>query len=198
MELWIATGNEHKMTEFKTLLRHYNLKLRAQNELPTFFQPPETGKTFLENAQIKARALKAVLGEAWVLAEDSGLVCEGLNGQPGVFSARYAGEKASDMENYSKVLQMMRIRSPTNRAAHFNCTTVIISPQGEQFHFEGILKGQIAQGSKGTGGFGYDPIFTPEGETKTLAELGPAVKHQVSHRSKALQAAAELFKKIGS
>ena len=196
MDLWIATGNEHKITEFKTLLRHHTFKIRSQKELPTFFQPPENGKTFLENATIKAKALKAVLGEAWVLAEDSGIVCDGLNGQPGIFSARYAGENASDTENYLKILQMMKIRSPNNRAAHYNCTVVVLSPQNELSSFEGILKGQIAAKAQGITGFGYDPLFVPEGETKTLAELGVSFKHQVSHRSKALKLAENLFQKI--
>jgi XTP/dITP diphosphohydrolase len=195
-ELWIATGNEGKLTEFKTLLRHYDLQIHSQKELKSFFQPPENGKTFLENAQIKARALKAVLGEKWVLAEDSGIVCDGLNGQPGIFSARYAGENASDIENYLKVIQMMKIRSPTNRKAHYNCTTVIISPSGEMFHFEGVLSGQIASVARGTTGFGYDPVFIPDGETKTLAELGITYKHQVSHRSKALKLAEPIFQQI--
>src|SRR5688500_15994140 len=125
MELWIATGNEHKMTEFKTLLNKVNLTLRSQREISAFSQPPETGKTFLDNARIKAKSLHAVKSEDWVMAEDSGLVVEGLNGSPGVHSARYAGESATDLENNLKVLQMMKIRSSNNKTASFISVIVV-------------------------------------------------------------------------
>lgn len=192
MDLWVATGNSHKMTEFKMLLNRSTLNLRSQKELPAFSAPPETGKTFTDNARIKAKALHAVRPDTWVMAEDSGLVCEGLNGSPGVYSARYAGEKATDVENNAKVLQMMKIRSASNRAAKFVSVIVVRSPEGEEFVFEGELKGRVAEAQKGADGFGYDSVFIPEGEEKkTLAELGMAYKNRVSHRARAVQAMVE-------
>jgi non-canonical purine NTP pyrophosphatase (RdgB/HAM1 family) len=188
MELWIGTGNDHKLSEFKTLLHKLNLSIKSQKELPTFFSPPETGKTFADNARIKARALAAVQSDSWVMAEDSGLVVEGLAGSPGVYSARYAGEMATDVENNLKVLQMMRIRSPVNRQASFVSVIIVRSPEKEEFVFEGSLKGKISETMKGTDGFGYDSIFIPEGETKTIGELGQAHKNRISHRARAIDA----------
>jgi XTP/dITP diphosphohydrolase len=192
MDLWVASGNSHKLTEFKMLLnRQTNLALHSQKEIGAFSAPPETGKTFLDNARIKARSLYAVKPDQWIMAEDSGLVCEGLNGSPGVYSARYAGEKATDVENNLKVLQMMKIRSPFNRAASFVSVIVVLSPTKEEFIFEGQLKGKVSDVMKGTDGFGYDSIFIPDGETKTMAELGMAFKNKVSHRAKAINAMME-------
>lgn len=192
MDLWIATGNSHKMTEFKMLMNKVSVNFHSQKEISAFSAPPENGKTFVENARIKAKALHSVKPDQWVMAEDSGLVCEGLNGSPGIYSARYAGEKATDVENNLKVLQMMKIRSAGNRAAHFVSSIVVRSPKGEEFVFEGQLKGKVTEAMKGTEGFGYDSIFIPEGETsKTMAELGMAYKNKVSHRARAIQAMLE-------
>lgn len=176
------------------LLASANLTLRSQKELPTYFSPPETGKTFLENAKIKAKSLSAVKPDQWVMAEDSGICAEGLNNQPGIYSARYAGETATDVENTAKLLQMLRIRSPMKREASFFSCIVVRNPSGEEFCFEGKLSGKITEAARGNTGFGYDPVFIPEGETKTLAELGDAFKNRISHRAKALQAALHLFK----
>jgi XTP/dITP diphosphohydrolase len=192
MDLWIATGNSHKMTEFKMLMNKVNVNFRSQKEIAAFTAPPENGKTFTDNARIKAKSLHAVKSDQWVMAEDSGLVCEGLNGSPGIYSARYAGDNATDVENNLKVLQMMKIRSSGNRAAHFVSVVVVKSPTGEEFVFEGQLKGLISDAIRGTDGFGYDSIFIPEGETsKTMAELGMAYKNKVSHRAKSIQAMVE-------
>jgi len=189
LELWVATGNRGKLNEFKMLLHHLEpagLEIHAQSELPVFSPPPENGQTFLENARIKARALKAVKPGTWVVAEDSGLCVEGLNGLPGIHSARYAGPKASDSENVAKLLKMMTLRPMPNRKAAFVCTLVVYDPNGNEHVFEGRLEGEIATSARGTQGFGYDPVFIPEGETKTLAELGLAYKNKVSHRSRAI------------
>ncbi|MEQ1878909.1 MAG: RdgB/HAM1 family non-canonical purine NTP pyrophosphatase [Bdellovibrionia bacterium] len=192
MDLWLATGNGHKMTEFKMLMNRVNVNFHSQSEIPAFTAPPETGKTFTDNARIKVKALHSVKSDQWVMAEDSGLVCNGLNGSPGIYSARYAGDKATDVENNLKVLQMMKIRSSENRAAHFVSVVIVRSPTGEEFVFEGELKGRISDAMRGTEGFGYDSIFIPEGEEKkTLAELGQAHKNKVSHRAKAIQAMVE-------
>lgn len=192
MELWIATGNKGKLAEYKILLRELaDLKIFSQADLPSFTPRPEDGKTFEENARIKAKTLKAVKNNVWVLGEDSGLVVEGLNGLPGIHSARYAGPKASDSENVAKLLKMMALKPMANRNAKFVCSTVIYTPTGEEWLFTGEMKGSISTKPAGLHGFGYDPVFIPEGQTQTLAELGTGYKTQHSHRSLALKSFLE-------
>lgn len=186
MELWLATSNPGKLQEIKTLLSELPISIHAQNELPVYASPPETGDTFLANARIKAKSMQAMKREAWVLADDSGLECRGLNNLPGIHSARYAGEKATDKENVAKLLKMLQIRT-TDRHAEFKSVLVAYSPNGEEFVFEGTLKGTIAMKQSGTSGFGYDPVFMPEGQAKTLAELTLAEKNRISHRGQALR-----------
>lgn len=187
MQLWLATGNRGKLREFSALLRHLDLELHSQAELSTFYPPEESGSTFLDNARIKAKSLAAVKPGHWVFADDSGLTVEGLGGLPGVHSARYAGNNASDIENRSKLLKMMKIRSAQNRQAAFLAVIVLLSPEGQEFVFEGRLDGTISQKETGKGGFGYDPVFIPEGEERTLAEMEASEKNQVSHRSRATE-----------
>jgi len=196
MILWVATGNKGKLAEFKLLLKNLGFELKSQSELPTFFQPPENGQTFLDNARIKARALKSVVPEGdWVLADDSGICVEGLNNLPGVHSARYAGEKASSGENNAKLLKMLQIRSPQNRKAYFDCTLVLLSPNKEEQVFSGQVHGTIAPKETGKTGFGYDPLFIPEGHQKTFGEMTDAEKNVLSHRYQACQKLLEFFKK---
>lgn len=195
MELWLATGNKGKVNEYKLGLKELvDLKIFTQADLPSFTPRPEDGKTFLENAQIKARTLKSVKTGVWVLGEDSGLEVEGLNNFPGIHSARYAGPKASDSENVAKLLKMMTIRPIANRNAKFVCSTVVFTPMGDEWHFEGVMKGTISLKPAGQMGFGYDPVFVPEGQNQTLAELGPGFKNQHSHRAQALKSFLEKLK----
>ncbi len=196
MDLWIATTNKGKLTEFKVLLNSLpQFTLHSTSELPVFSPPPENGQTYLENARIKARSLKAVKPEAWVLADDTGIEVMGLgNKLPGVHSARYAGPNARDSENRAKLLKMMQIRNILDRSARFCCYLVVLNPQGEEWVFEGVLDGQIAtKESGGVYGFGYDSIFIPKGETKTLSELEPAYKNKNSHRALAVQSFIKRF-----
>lgn len=187
MNLWLATGNKGKLEEYKlTLNKVAEIKVYSQADLPHFTPKPEDGQTFLDNARIKAKSVKALKSSDWVLGEDTGLEVEGLNGLPGVHTARYAGPHARDSENVAKLLKMMQIRNVPNRQAQFKCVTVVLTPDNQEWVFEGVLKGQISQKVVGTMGFGYDPVFIPEGETKTLAELGPGYKIQKSHRAHAL------------
>jgi XTP/dITP diphosphohydrolase len=189
MELWIATGNAGKLREYQMQLKEIpDLKLHHQGEISGFSPRPEDGKTFLDNARIKAKTLKSVRSDVWVLGEDAGLEVAGIGGLPGIHSARYAGPKASESENVAKLLKMMQIRAVTDRSARFVCTSVFYTPDGTEWVFEGEMKGSIAKLPAGQHGFGYDPVFIPEGETKTLAELGSGYKVQHSHRSKALKA----------
>lgn len=187
MDLWIATGNKGKLEEYKLTLNKYpTIRLFSQADLPSFTPRPENGATFLDNARIKTKSVKAMKAAEYVLGEDSGLEVEGLNNLPGVHSARYAGPHARDSENVAKLLKMMQIRNVPTRAAQFKCTTVVYTPENEEWIFESAMKGTISPKVSGLMGFGYDPVFIPEGETQTLAELGPGYKIQKSHRALAL------------
>lgn len=192
-QLWIATGNQGKLNEFKMLFNKLPLELHSQKELSSFYPRPETGKTFLENAQIKTRSLHAVQNSHWVLGEDSGLEVIGLGNLPGIHSARYAGEKAADSENVAKLLKMMQLKAVQDRSAQFICSMLLISPSREEFVFDGVFKGTIAKAARGNQGFGYDTVFIPEGQTQTLAELGLAFKNQHSHRARACTLATEIL-----
>ena len=194
MELWLATGNKGKVEEIKNLLGDLSIELHTQDEMSFFSQPPEDGDSFEANARIKAKALHAMKPEAWVLADDSGIVVDGLGGLPGIHSARYAGPKAQPSENNAKLLKMMQLRSATNRKAHYHCTLIAIDPQGTEHVFEGKLEGEIAKAAKGQAGFGYDPVFKVLGEDRTVAEMSPGEKNAISHRSKALKAFIEVLK----
>ena len=195
MEIWVATGNKGKLQEIQLLLKDIpNLQLHSQGEIPGFSPRPEDATTFIANARIKTRTLKAVKNQHWVMGEDSGLEVFGLNNLPGVHSARYAGPKASDSENIAKLLKMMAIKPMSNRNARFVCHLVVFTPTGEEWNFEGEMKGQIAKAPAGNLGFGYDPVFIPEGQNKTLAELGPGFKNQHSHRAEALRKFLEKLK----
>ncbi len=194
MQIWIATGNKGKLEEYKlTLGKIPEFQIFSQADLPHFTPRPEDGATFLDNARIKAKSVKALKSEHWVLGEDSGLEVDGLNNLPGVHSARYAGAHARDSENVAKLLKMVQIRSSANRKAQFKCVTVVLTPDNQEWVFEAVMAGQIAFKATGVMGFGYDPVFVPDGETKTLAELGPAYKIQKSHRAKAF---AQLIAKL--
>lgn len=198
MQLWIATGNKGKFEEYKlTLSKVPEVQLFSQADLPHFTPRPEDGATFLDNARIKARSVKALKSEHWVLGEDAGLEVEGLNNLPGVHTARYAGPHARDSENMAKLLKMLQIRSAANRNAQFKCVSVVLTPDNQEWVFEGTFKGQIATRLSGTMGFGYDPVFVPEGETKSLAELGPGYKIQKSHRALALSQFLQKLRESG-
>lgn len=191
LELWIATGNRGKVIEFEMifdgLTKEGRIKIQTLADLETYYPPEETGQTFLDNARIKARSLKAMKPGSWIVAEDSGLMVEGLNGLPGVHSARYAGPKASDFENRTKLLKIMGLKALANRNAAFVCCVVAFDTNGAEHVFEGRLEGAIAKAEAGKAGFGYDSVFVPTGESKTLAELGLAFKNKVSHRARAVE-----------
>lgn len=193
MKLWLATTNNSKIREIRALLEPMKIEVHTCSELDFYSAPNETGKTFEENARLKAKSLHSVVPKEWVLAEDSGLEVEGLGNLPGVHSARYAGPKASDAENIMKLIKMMGLKAANNRKAHFTCTMVLISPQNQESIFSGRLNGEITKGMRGTQGFGYDPVFQPEGETKTLAEMDLAQKNRISHRAKAINQLKEFF-----
>lgn len=194
-ELWLSTTNQGKLNEFKNLMAG-KVELHSVSELSFYSAPPETGQTFVDNARIKAKTLKALKPGVWVVADDSGLEVEGLGGLPGIHSARYAGPKAADAENVAKLVKMMQIRSPSNRQATFRCALVAYDPSGEEHVLEGTVNGQIASSARGKGGFGYDPVFIPEGYDKTYSELGLAIKNQTSHRAKAIAKLSALIERF--
>jgi XTP/dITP diphosphohydrolase len=195
--LWISTTNQNKLNEFRNILGD-SVEIHSVAELKHYSAPPETGKTFVDNARIKAKTLKALRPGTWVVADDSGLEVEGLGGLPGVHSARYAGDKASDGENVAKLLKMMQIRCPGQRQAQLCCVLVAFDPAGTEQVIHGVVHGQIATTARGQTGFGYDPVFIPAGhvpsQEKTYAELGPARKNQTSHRAQAIRELLRLMR----
>ncbi|CAN5186634.1 XTP/dITP diphosphatase [soil metagenome] len=185
-EILIATKNANKTKELNELLSNSNFILKDLNEIPNISEVIETGKTFAENAVLKA-ASYALQIKMWALADDSGLEVEALNGAPGVFSARYAGEFATDEERINKLLQELN-GIVDGRQARFVCAMAVSDEKGEiKFLAEGICNGKIAVKPSGTNGFGYDPIFIPDGFEQTFGELSVEIKQKISHRARAIE-----------
>ncbi len=186
MKLILASNNAKKLRELKAILSDMDVELFSQSEAGCDFEVDETGTTFEENAYLKAIAVYEATGEATV-ADDSGLMVEALNGEPGVYSARYApgGHDATDKEKYEYLLSKME--GIENRAAKFVTSICCILPGGEIIRSAGECRGEILPYPHGEGGFGYDPVFKPEGYDTSMAVLGPEVKNQISHRANALR-----------
>jgi XTP/dITP diphosphohydrolase len=185
-ELLIATRNPGKLSEFRPMLSDLPLSLRSLPDFPQVTEVEETGATFAENASIKAAAYAVQTG-MWALADDSGLVVDALGGAPGVYSARYAGEHASDQERQALLLSELARTNDSLRRARFICAIAIATPAGSIKHLsEGRCEGRIAEAPRGTGGFGYDPLFIPEGYGETFGELSAEIKGNISHRARAL------------
>jgi XTP/dITP diphosphohydrolase len=177
----LASANPHKAAEFARLLPGYDV-IPYDGELP-----PETGTTFLENARLKALHVhRATDAPAWVLADDSGIEAAALGGAPGVYSARYAGERATDAQNLAKLLDALRGRD--DRRVRYVAELVAVSPDGRELHARGELRGTLAAEPRGDGGFGYDPAFVADEETRTVAEMSAAEKDAISHRARAAAA----------
>ncbi|MGE5838351.1 MAG: XTP/dITP diphosphatase [Deltaproteobacteria bacterium] len=190
--LIIATRNKGKIEEFKALFSGFPINIKSLNDFGPIPEPVEDGKTFEENAYKKAHFTARVLGFP-ALADDSGLVVDALGGQPGIFSARYAGEGAGDEANIRKLLKAME--AVTDRRAAFECVIAIAVPRGPALIYEGRCEGEVARVPSGKSGFGYDPIFYYQPLKKTFAELSQEEKNRVSHRGKAMaQLLAELEK----
>jgi XTP/dITP diphosphohydrolase len=184
----LATRNAHKLRELAAVLVSHDLEpLPDDVELP-----PESGSTFAENALIKARAAAEATGRP-ALADDSGIEVEALGGAPGIYSARYAGERATDEQNLAKLLD--QVRGSDDRGAAYVCALALVDPGGGQEVFEGRCQGTLIETPRGTGGFGYDPAFLPDdrppGDERTMAELPPHEKDAISHRGRAARAFAE-------
>ena len=190
MELIFATHNQHKLEEVKQMLPQ-NLQFKSLTEINFHDEIEETGSTFIENATIKAQTIFQKSGVN-VFADDSGLVIEGLDGAPGVYSARYAGTGKSE-DNIAKVLE--ELKGIENRKAYFIAVFCLIL-DGKEYFFEGRVNGTIAEEILGADGFGYDPIFIPEGHTKSFAQMTSEEKNSMSHRGRAVEQLNEFLTKI--
>jgi len=190
----VATANAHKVRELAALFDGFAVDLVARPD--DLAMPEETGNTFLANARIKARAIAQATGEV-ALADDSGLEVDALGGDPGVLSARYAGEDASDADNNAKLLaELSGIHGP-NRRARFRCVLALVGPDGKELTADGRCEGFVLDAEKGAGGFGYDPLFQPEGDTRALAEYAEAEKNAISHRGRAARKLREMLERLG-
>jgi XTP/dITP diphosphohydrolase len=187
--LLLASANRGKLRELRTILEGLPVELVGLAEAG-LGEPPEveeTGDTFLENALLKARAYAAWSGLAAV-ADDSGLEVDALGGAPGVRSARYAGPGASDQANLDKLLAALEGVPPERRTARFRCAAVLVDPEAGKWEAEAAWEGRILDAPRGSNGFGYDPVFLPDGWEKTSAEVDQATKDAASHRGKAFRA----------
>jgi XTP/dITP diphosphohydrolase len=175
-----ASRNPGKLRELRALLPDWEIEPAAAS------LPEETGATFYENA--RAKALFVAEPGRWTLGEDSGLEVEGLGGAPGIRSARFGGPAASDEENVQKLLEALAGADGAARRARYVSELVALSPEGAEFRGRGTLEGNIGNDPRGSEGFGYDPVFVPRGEARTVAELGDAWKREHSHRARAVRA----------
>ncbi|MBK7524924.1 MAG: RdgB/HAM1 family non-canonical purine NTP pyrophosphatase [Saprospiraceae bacterium] len=188
-ELIFATKNINKSSELKEILHGTNYKVLDLNDLGFNGEIDESGSTIHDNAKIKAFYLYEMTQKP-SLSEDTGLEVDELEGEPGVYSARYAGLQRSDADNVNKLLEKMK--QVSDRSAQFR-TVIALATSENVFYFEGIVRGKIAESPMGHGGFGYDPVFIPEGYDKTFGELSKEIKNKISHRAKALEKLIEFL-----
>jgi XTP/dITP diphosphohydrolase len=190
MNLYIATNNAHKVGELKDLLKNKlpDIQVKGANKFGGMPEVEESAGTFKGNALLKARALHQLVDEgSWTLADDSGLVVDALNGDPGIYSARFAGLNATDDDNRKKLLKSMEgIPSPM-RQARFICILALLGPGDQEHAFPGACEGSISLEERGSDGFGYDPIFIPEGHKNTFGILPSDLKNSISHRARAFE-----------
>jgi XTP/dITP diphosphohydrolase len=194
----LATANTHKVIEFQRILNELlpDLELVAASQFPGVPEVEETGSTFAENALIKARAINDFTNLP-ALADDSGLVVDALNGAPGIFSARYAGLPADDLANVMKLLNEIKELDQSLLSAKFECAIALVDKsQDLELVVDGQMPGQVIKEIRGENGFGYDPIFVPQGLTKTSSELSDSEKDQISHRGIALRKISAILKQL--
>ena len=188
MRLLVATRNREKLKEIHAILKELNLDIISSAKMPQLPEVHEDGKTIRDNA-VKKAVETAKMAKMLTLADDTGLEVDALNGEPGVRSARFAGDGVTYHENNKKLLGLLEGVPPEKRAARFRCVVAIADEKGLVETVEGICNGAIIEEERGGGGFGYDPLFIPDGQVKTFGELSPDVKNRISHRAKALQKA---------
>ena len=194
MQVTLATGNEDKVKEMRQILPDADISFRTMREAGFMEDIVEDGKTFEENALIKARAVHQRIG-GYVLADDSGLAIDLLDGQPGIYSARFAGEDAGYPEKIAKLHDMLAPWPSDQWDAAFVCVIALIHPDGREETFRGECRGKIAETARGDNGFGYDPVFFLPELGQTTAELSSEAKHAISHRGKAMRLAAESLRR---
>ena len=192
MDIIIASNNPGKIREFKKILEPLGYNVVSQKEVGINIEVEETGTTFRENSELKARAIYELTHKR-VLSDDSGIEVDYLNGAPGIYSARYM-DLGSDKERTNYVLKQLEGVEESKRTARFVCCICFIDENGKEQFAEGYWNGKLATEVKGENGFGYDPIFIPEGETRTSAEMLPEEKNAVSHRAQALKKLLEILK----
>lgn len=190
--LLLATRNQGKKQEMQMILEDMLLQIITLEDIEALPEVIEDGLTFAENARKKARQIALASGYI-TLADDSGLVVDALGGKPGIYSARFAGAGSDDHKNNEKLLSMLQDVETEQRTARFVCAIAISEPTGAASVVTGECEGVISKEGKGSGGFGYDPLFIPLGYNKSFAELTPEEKNAISHRAKALKKARELL-----
>lgn len=196
--LVIATGNQDKVAEIKSILKSLKLKILSKNEVGlSELEVIEDAETLKGNATLKAKAILENCNAEIVLADDTGLYVDALSGLPGVHTARYAGEHASYADNRIKLLKDMQGVEEDKRTARFITSIVVLDREGNEYEALGVCEGKISTSERGDFGFGYDPIFIPEGYDKTFAELDSDTKNKISHRALALGQLKALLEKIG-
>ncbi|HBQ85831.1 MAG TPA: non-canonical purine NTP pyrophosphatase [Syntrophomonas sp.] len=193
--LLLSTRNLHKRREMEEILKDLDVEVLTLDEVGISTVIEEDGATFAANAIKKAGTI-AILSDCITLADDSGLVVDALDGAPGIYSARFAGENATDQDNNLKLMKLLQEVEIPLRTARFVCMIAICTPQGKTFTVEGRCEGRIGLTPRGQGGFGYDPLFIPEGYDQSFAELGEAVKNRISHRARALQEARKVLQEV--
>lgn len=194
MRFVLASANPGKIREMREILSEYDIDIISRSDLGIDLDVEETGSTFMENALIKARAISEAAGLP-AIADDSGLVVDALDGQPGVYSSSYGGDELDSSQRYLYLLEKMK--GMEQRTARFVCTIVCVFPDGDCISAQGECRGSITNAPAGTGGFGYDPVFLVCGKDKTMSELTPGEKNEVSHRGEALRKFVDLLRERG-
>ena len=188
MKLYLASGNQHKKREMQELLPNYTICIPADAGIA--FNPEETGSSFVENSLLKAKALWQIIHEP-VIADDSGLCVDYLDGAPGVYSSRFSGEDGNDEANNRKLLQLLEGVPYEKRTAHYVAVITLVYPDGQTVTARGECAGHIAESESGHNGFGYDPLFVPEGYDVSFGHIPAEEKNRISHRGKALEILAQ-------
>ena len=195
IDVVLATRNAHKFRELSALLRVPGIRWRSLAEFPAAAPVTERGRTFAQNAALKARAAARLTG-GWAMADDSGIEVDALDGLPGVRSARFAGGHGDDRANNETLLRRLRGVPPSRRTARYRCVLALARPTGAVMFSEGVWAGRIAEAPRGRGGFGYDPIFWLPRLGKTAAQISAASKNRLSHRARAAAAMRRQLRRL--
>ncbi|MCY6369713.1 XTP/dITP diphosphatase [Clostridium ganghwense] len=194
--LIVASNNEHKISEIKEILKDFPLEIISLKEAGIDIDVVENGSTFMENAHIKAREIHKLVGDCMIMADDSGLMVDILNGEPGVYSARYSGEHGNSKKNNEKLLQKLKEIKLEDRKAKFVCAIELIVNKDIVINVQGEVKGYIVEEERGKDGFGYDPLFYIPEFGKTFAEMSSDEKNAISHRGRALKELQEKMQEL--